>query len=89
MRAFSDAVLAMEVSDSSLQYDLSETANLYAEAGLSVHWVVNVPNQQLHVMRAPTRSRYTQLASFKIGDSTSPSIQPAAILDLKDLFEGE
>lgn len=85
----SDVVLAIEVAESSLQYDLGEKADLYAEAGLSEYWVVDVPHQRLHVMREPTGKAYSHREIFEIGDSACPSIQPTAILDLQDLFEGE
>lgn len=85
----SDVVLAIEVADSSLDYDLGEKAELYAEAGLSEYWVVDVPHQQLHVMREPNGRIYTDRKVFRIGDTASPTIQPEAALDLRDLFEGE
>lgn len=85
----SDVVLAIEVADSSLQYDLGEKADLYAEAGLAEYWVFDVPHQRLHVMREPTGKAYNHREIFQIGDSASPSIQPTASLDLQDLFEGE
>lgn len=36
-----DVMLAIEVSHTSLQYDLSEKASLYAEAGIVEYWLVD------------------------------------------------
>lgn len=82
-------VLAIEEADSSLEYDLGEKAQLYAESGLVEYWVIDAPNHRVHVMREPTGSGYQSLAVFETGDVVSPLIHPEAILDLQDLFEGE
>ena len=48
-----DVLLIVEVSDSSLRFDLGEKAELYAAAGISDYWVVNV---SAHCHRGPPRS---------------------------------
>jgi Uma2 family endonuclease len=48
-----EAVLVVEVADSSLAYDVSTKASLYASAGVPDYWVLNLPKRQLVVMRDP------------------------------------
>jgi Uma2 family endonuclease len=43
----------MEVADSSLRADRREKGQLYAQAGLSVYWIVNVEDGQIEVYTDP------------------------------------
>ncbi|MGL6076160.1 MAG: Uma2 family endonuclease [Fimbriiglobus sp.] len=49
----SDVCLLVEVSDSSLDYDLGEKLALYALAKIPEYWVVDIPHQQIHVFTKP------------------------------------
>lgn len=49
----STAVLVVEVADSSLEYDRTEKASLYASAGVEDYWIVNLPQRRLEVFRQP------------------------------------
>jgi Uma2 family endonuclease len=48
-----DVLVVIEVSDSSLEYDRSVKASLYAEAGIPHYWIFNVIDQQLEVLQNP------------------------------------
>lgn len=48
-----DVFLVIEVADSSLKYYREVKSKAYARAGIQDYWVVNIPNQQLHVYRSP------------------------------------
>jgi Uma2 family endonuclease len=47
------ALLVVEISDSTLSYDLREKANLYAAGGIKDYWVVDLVHRTLHVCRDP------------------------------------
>ncbi len=47
------AVLIVEVSESSLDYDRTRKASLYARAGIADYWIVNLVDRQLEVRRDP------------------------------------
>jgi Uma2 family endonuclease len=47
------AVLIVELSESTLAYDRSRKASLYARAGIADYWIVNLVNNQLEVRRDP------------------------------------
>lgn len=55
-----EAALVIEVSDSSLKFDLEVKARLYAEAGIREYWVLDLAAQSTVVHRAPRGSRYTK-----------------------------
>lgn len=47
------AVLLVEVADSSLSYDRSTKASIYARAAIPEYWIVNLPDGVLEVYREP------------------------------------
>lgn len=47
------AALVIEVADSSLDYDLTDKASLYASARVAEYWVVNLPQRRLEVFQTP------------------------------------
>jgi len=54
-RGLTDAALIVEVSDTTHRYDRREKASLYAKAGVSDYWIVNLDKKppQLEVYRQP------------------------------------
>src|SRR6185312_11350302 len=49
------ALLAVEVSLTTLAYDLSTKAELYATASIPEYWVLDLEGKQLHVFRDPAK----------------------------------
>jgi Uma2 family endonuclease len=47
------AALIVEVSESTLTYDRTRKASLYARAGIADYWIVNLVNNQVEVYRDP------------------------------------
>ena len=47
------AVLVVEVSDSTLLYDLRRKVGVYAGGAVPDYWVLDIPHRQLHVHRDP------------------------------------
>ncbi len=85
----SDVLLAIEVSYSSLQSDLQEKAELYAEAGIVEYWIVDAHGQCVHVFRRPIRREYTDHSVFSLGQLIAPLNAPDVSLDIHELFLGE
>ena len=85
----SDVKLAFEVADSSLNYDINEKAELYAEAGIAEYWVVDATASCVHVFRDPQGKAYRQRAIANRGEQLSPLADPNAVLDVTELFGGE
>jgi Uma2 family endonuclease len=46
-------VLIIEGSDSTLSYDRTRKASLYARAGIADYWIVNLVDKQLEVRHDP------------------------------------
>jgi Uma2 family endonuclease len=73
------ALLVIEVSDSSLDFDRSDKASLYASAGIAEYWIVNLIDRQVEVNRSPnadTAARfgfsYAERRVFAAGDQIKP-----------------
>jgi Uma2 family endonuclease len=63
------AVLLVEVADTSLTYDRTTKASLYAKASIAEYWIVNLVDRQLEVHRTPVADA-TQPHGFGYADVT-------------------
>jgi Uma2 family endonuclease len=82
-----DVLLVIEVADSSLRYDLGEKADLYASAGVSDYWVVDLVNERVEVLRSPEQGKYRDRATFHEGDVIHPLRFPQLAFPLRILFD--
>lgn len=73
-----DCLLAIEVSDSSLEYDRTVKGPVYAAAGIPVYWIVNIRERQIEVYRSPilTEKRYSLRTDFRPGDTATLEFGP-------------
>jgi len=58
-----DAFLVVEVSQSSLRYDLEIKAPLYARHSIPEYWIVDLPRRQVRFFRSPISGQYTDVTS--------------------------
>lgn len=84
--AAADALLIIEVADSSLHYDRGEKAAKYAASGIADYWVVDVPNQAIHVHRLPQAGGFASFQTFRGAEHVSPLAVPTAELVAQSLF---
>lgn len=75
----SNAMLVVEVSDTTVTYDLGEKALLYAEAGIADYWVVLVNEAAIVRHRGPTPEGYKEVARLAGNDALSPLAAPEAV----------
>jgi Uma2 family endonuclease len=82
------ALLVVEVADSSLAFDQNVKASLYAAAGITDYWIVNLVQRQLEVRRSPVTdaaalfgARYSVTTIHDPGNAVAPQA-PVAIDDL-------
>ncbi len=79
-------VLLVEVSDTTLRYDQTRKAALYAHAGIGDYWIVNLPEQVLEARRVPVDGVYTQTLRLAPGEAVAPLAAPDAPLAIGDLL---
>lgn len=73
-----DAVLVIEVAESSVRHDLGEKAALYAAGGVPEYWVVDVAEQIVHVLRSPGMRGYAEHRVVGAADSIAPLVASTA-----------
>jgi Uma2 family endonuclease len=87
------ALLIVEVSDTTLNYDLTTKAELYATAGIADYWVLDVVNRELHIFRDPVplpaglgATAYRTHLALAPTDHLSPLAAPQASILVSDLL---
>jgi Uma2 family endonuclease len=63
-----DVWLVIEVSDTTLEYDRKVKVPLYARAGITEMWVVNLPEERIEVYAHPTGGVYQTITSYGRGE---------------------
>ncbi|HLV81635.1 MAG TPA: Uma2 family endonuclease, partial [Chthonomonadaceae bacterium] len=59
-----DLVLVVEVSDTTLRFDRTTKAALYARAGIREYWIVNIVDRQALVHRQPSAEGYQEISAY-------------------------
>jgi Uma2 family endonuclease len=87
------AALVVEIADTSLGYDTTTKAELYATASIADYWVLGVDGRQLFVFRDPVplpkglgATAYRTHLTFGPNDSVSPLAAPTATVKVADLL---
>ncbi len=70
----SDVRLVVEISDSTLAFDLGPKARLYARAGIPEYWVFDVKARLLIVHRDPVAGRFSSVVSYAEGESVATAV---------------
>ncbi len=81
-----DLRLVVEVSDSSLQFDLKIKSLLYAKVGVQEYWVADVLSRKMYCHTKPTSKGYTNIVVR--GEHDSLHISEASI-QLSELLPAE
>jgi Uma2 family endonuclease len=74
--------LVVEVADSTLKKDCEIKDKVYAQAGITDYWVLDIKNRQLHVFREPTPTGYTSHLILTEPKQISPLAFPKVALTL-------
>jgi Uma2 family endonuclease len=75
-----DVALAVEVSDSTLAFDRSAKARLYARAGIAEYWVLDINGRRMLVHRDPQGGAYQSVVAYGETEKISPLAAPSAEL---------
>ncbi len=87
------AVLIVEISDSTLRYDRTTKAELYAAAGIPEYWIVNLNDRVLEVHRQPAPMTgytlghyYRSVTQYLESESIAPLAAPDHSIEIADLL---
>jgi Uma2 family endonuclease len=81
-----DLVLVVEIADTSLAFDLTTKAALYARAGIAEYWVLDIIGRRLLVHRWPENGRCASVTSYSHEESVAPAAAPDSSLAIGSLF---
>jgi Uma2 family endonuclease len=89
-----EAVLVIEVSDTTLAFDRDTKSLDYAAAGIRDYWVVNLIDRQLEVYREPIRDpfsasgwRYAQISVLSFIERVSPLARPDQSIGVAEIIQ--
>jgi Uma2 family endonuclease len=81
-----DVRLLIEISDTTLGFDLTAKASLYARAGIPEYWVFDVAFRRLIVHRNPASGRYSTVSAYTDQESVAPIAAPDSAFHVATAF---
>ncbi|MDQ3702538.1 MAG: Uma2 family endonuclease [Chloroflexota bacterium] len=81
-----EILLAIEVADTSLEYDRDTKVPLYARAGIPETWVLNVRDRALEVYREPGPAGYVRTHTYQPDQRVAAEAFPDVVLRVADLL---
>lgn len=81
-----DLHLVVEVADTTLRFDRTVKARLYARAGIAEYWVLDLKRRRLIVHRDPERGVYASVLAFGPEEPVSPLAAPQAEIRLGEVL---
>jgi Uma2 family endonuclease len=82
----SEALLVVEVAETSLAYDRETKGPLYAATGVSEYWVVDVNAQCIEIYGELAGGRYQRIRRASGDDEVAPVAFPDVTVRLRELF---
>jgi len=80
------ALLVVEVSDTTLSFDLGDKADLYATGNIEDYWVLDLNRRRLFVHRDPQNGIYTTITIYAETETVSPLVMPNASIAVSALI---
>jgi Uma2 family endonuclease len=81
-----DVVLLIEVADSTLDFDLGDKARVYAGAGISEYWVLDLTGERVRVFRRPDQGEFTETRIAGADQSLEPREMPGFAVTVRELL---
>ena len=78
-------LLVVEVADTSVRDDLTDSASRYARHGVEEFWVVDVKHRRTHVHRRPNNGAYPEPRRVPFEDELKPELISDFALRIADL----
>jgi len=81
-----DTLLAIEVSDTRLSFDLGRKKAMYAKHGIRELWVIDLKRARLHIFRQPSDGTFADVSLLEAPDTMTIERLPGILLDLSRLW---
>jgi Uma2 family endonuclease len=80
------ALLIIEVADSSLDEDRETKAPLYAASGVPEYWIVNLVEKVVEIYTDPADGRYRNSRRARSRETVAPGAFPDVVMSVADLL---
>jgi Uma2 family endonuclease len=80
-----NALLAVEISDSTLRYDTGRKAKLYASHGVTELWAIDTETLQTHIFTKPSAEGYLERHLIEPDQVLAPTFAPEIAVKLGEL----
>lgn len=81
----SEALLVVEIADSSLPLDRGLKRTIYAEVGIPEYWIVDVNGRTVEVHTQPDGGYYGRVQILRDGDVLCPTLLPDVTIRVADI----
>jgi Uma2 family endonuclease len=81
-----ELLLIVEVSDTTLGFDLNTKARLYARNGVAEYWVMDVNGRRLYSHRAPSAEGYAEVEILTAEQTVALTARPEARVRVGELL---
>ena len=81
-----ELLLVVEVSDTTLGFDLNTKARLYARNGVAEYWVMDINGRRLYRHRAPSAEGYADVAILTAEQAVALRVRPETTVRIGELL---
>ena len=81
-----DILLIVEVAQSSLEYDRTTKADIYARTGVPEYWIADLIQDFIFAYSDPREAAYRSVRHLQRGESIAPQLLPECRLRIDDLL---
>jgi Uma2 family endonuclease len=81
-----EALLVIEVAESSLEFDRESKAPLYAASGIREYWIVDIVGRAIEIHSSPGARGYARSCRVLSGDRVSPEAFPEVVVDVAGIL---
>lgn len=78
-------LLVVEVSSTTLTFDLTVKAAIYARCGIAEYWVVDVNGRLIHLMSQPVDGSYLDTSQIAFGEPVTSATMTNLVIDTTGL----
>src|SRR5205085_8284824 len=81
-----DVALLVEIADTTLRFDLTTKADLYARAGIEDYWVLDLNGRRMIVHRSPQSGKYRSVTAYSENEHVVPLAPPSTQVLVSDVL---
>ena len=81
-----EALLVIEVADTSIGFDRNVKAQIYAAGEVPVYWIVDLNRSRVEVRTRPESGAYAEVGIYEVGDRIPAPFEGSPEIPVADLI---